>query len=435
MSTAENASAPENLSVTANEKMDGDSDEIDEATAAMIHDPDDPIFAMCFEPYDGRRSNSPPNVPLNAVTSPPKPPIRPILRRDGSAPLPPQQPPPPAPPQQDEAANSADSLSLAQLKRLVTDLPRIESTAYAYNYEDTRSFPEELNEWFQYSEEDKNMLLAAKSTFRNRWEESQSADSTSIGEYKDWIEVDISARRRFVVSQLQDITKAGLFVRVANLEALTYIVLGAWSETAGFSDPDCIPKSDGDGSKSTDDADVNVGLQRKWMRNAAHLFCQSGALAVLYELIRIRLASDSSVVLPNKDGIIFAEKSFANFRITRAHDLATEQHSPNLQIDTAASEATNLRELELILTILYVAVEVGRQDIADGRDSNIRKAIGREMDFFNCNIANINPLLVELKPNLLNYLCQLIAKLRWDDTSNIPLTRVCVKPRIENSSN
>lgn len=63
-----------------------------------------------------------PRVLANAVASPAKPSTRPILRRERSAPPPPQQPPPPAPSQQRDAG-ATDSLSLQQLRRLVTDLP------------------------------------------------------------------------------------------------------------------------------------------------------------------------------------------------------------------------------------------------------------------------------------------------------------------------
>ena len=43
-------------------------------------------------------------------------------------------------------------MSVAQLRSIVTNLPKLEPKAYAYSYEETRTFPEELEEWFQYTE-------------------------------------------------------------------------------------------------------------------------------------------------------------------------------------------------------------------------------------------------------------------------------------------
>lgn len=57
---------------------------------------------------------------------------RPQLRREGSTPAPP-------PPQMlvAEGDGPADSLSLAQLKKLVNDMPKIEPAVYAFKYEST----------------------------------------------------------------------------------------------------------------------------------------------------------------------------------------------------------------------------------------------------------------------------------------------------------
>ncbi|KAL9633784.1 MAG: hypothetical protein Q9164_004495, partial [Protoblastenia rupestris] len=145
-----------------NEAIIVKADEVDEAgadisTISPQNASDESDFNARIESRRAQdaQSVSSPKILANAVPSLPRPISRPILRREGSTPAPPQQPPPPAPPQpREEGGNGTDSLSLLQLRRLVSDLPKIEPTAYAYEHDETRTFPEELEEWFQYIEEE-----------------------------------------------------------------------------------------------------------------------------------------------------------------------------------------------------------------------------------------------------------------------------------------
>ena len=175
-----------------------------------------------------------PKILANAVPSPPRPVPRPLLRREGSTPAPPQQPPPPAPPrQQQEESNPTDSLSLLQLRRLVGDLPKIEPTAYAYEYEETRSFPEELQEWFQYSEEERYMLLRAKEGFEEQWDQMTAGRSGMGSTGVDWTEARAQAREKFVRGAAVALESEDLVTRVKSLGCMAYIALGTWGDTAG----------------------------------------------------------------------------------------------------------------------------------------------------------------------------------------------------------
>lgn len=234
-----------------------------------------------------------PRVLANAVASSAKPSTRPILRREGSAPPPPQQPPPPAPPQQRDAG-ATDSLSLQQLRRLVTDLPKLEPVAYAYNYEDTRSFPEELDEWFQYTEEERYMLLRAKQTFVEKWEQAQATRIDPTDNALEWTDVEETARKRFIEGALQALENSEPVTRIASLECISYIALGAWAHTAGLA-------SDGE------DGDMGVGpgdgpytkstLQLQWIRKGAVLLSESGAAQKLLVALK-RLAENEQSVSP-----------------------------------------------------------------------------------------------------------------------------------------
>lgn len=234
-----------------------------------------------------------PRALANAVASPPKISTRPILRREGSAPPPPQQPPPPTPPQQRDAG-ATDSLSLQQLRRLVTDLPKLESTAYAYNYEDTRSFPEELDEWFQYTEEERYMLLRAKQTFIEKWEQAQATRIDPTDNALEWTDVEETARKRFVEGALQALGSSETAARIASLECISYIALGAWADTAGLTndgeDWDMgVGAGDGPYTKST--------LQLNWIRKGVGLLSETGAAQKLLDALQ-RLAENEQSVSP-----------------------------------------------------------------------------------------------------------------------------------------
>ena len=219
----------------------------------------------------------------NAVPS-----TRPILRREASAPPPPKQPPPPAPTQ--EEPNATDSLSLAQLKRLVSDLPKLEAAAYAYTYEDTRTFPEEMEEWFQYTEEDEKMLIGGKVAFGKKWLQFPSSDGG-----KFWLKAAPGERAAFVNSLLQELPHLDLQVQVQNLEALSYIALGIWHDTAGLEDDSLGPNSAN--YEPPNDRYRKCTEQVRWMRNAANTLHGLGAGQKLYDTMRLLLDNDKSVTL------------------------------------------------------------------------------------------------------------------------------------------
>jgi hypothetical protein len=162
---------------------------------------------------------------------------RPLLRREGSAP-PPSQPPPPAPalPEMNElSGNPTDSLSLMQLRRLVTEMPRVEPTPYAFTYQDAATLPEELEEWFAYGNEEKANILRAQSSFDAEWRAYN--DRAFIGdddESLDWATTPLEKRREYMAKLVSDLEEKDLAKRLRPLEALVYLCLGCWRETAGL---------------------------------------------------------------------------------------------------------------------------------------------------------------------------------------------------------
>ena len=244
---------------------------------------------------DAQPSGSP-KILANAAPNPPRATTRPILRREGSSPAPPQQPPPPAPINaQEDTSNATDSLSLQQLRRLVTDLPKLEPTAYAYEYSETRSFPEELEEWFSYNDLEKIMLIRAKQTFEEKWEDVQAERPNPCDNALEWTEVEPESRDRFITDALNELESEELSSRVKGLECISYIALGVWGDTAG------VDEQEEGGDISVEDKEwlssrnTKSTAQLKWIDSGTSALCAHGALQKLLNLLRRILENEQSV--------------------------------------------------------------------------------------------------------------------------------------------
>ena len=407
------------------------ADEVDEAGADIseITSTDDRELGARVEARreQDRKNVGSPKPLANAVDGLVEPPprrilgtstsSRPILRREASAPPPPpRQPPPPAPPpQQDESQNPTDSLSLAQLRNIVTNLPKIEPTAYAYTYDDTRIFPEELEEWFQYTEEDRSLLFESKQEFQEKIE-AFKFDRPIGDDSNKWLKLPIECREIFVQHQLQGLKDLDAASTTQNLECINYIATGVWQEST-----ESAPRPN-ESEQAEFEAPNNKYLkttgQLKCIRESAELLCRLGAPQLLYDVIRTTCDNDMQVV-----------HSVRLFWKTNLHHRPSNYPSPEFRQLTDYERTTvkfiKDRQLNAALTTLYFIVESGREQVKRGAGTSIRQAIGTRVAIISCSVANIFCLPADLEPELMHYLTQLIAKLRWDDTSSIPFTKVC----------
>ena len=225
-----------------------------------------------------------PKILANAVSGPPKPPVRPILRRDGSAPPPPRQPPPPAPLSQEDAPSAADSLSLAELRNMVKDFPKSEAAAYAYVHEDTRTFAEELEEWFQYSAEDNAFIARAKEAFETStsefgWDESATSPIMS----NQWLALPSERREIFINHELQSLKTANTNQALRIMNCLAHIVMGVWHETSWLDDaPLETEQTDFD---PPNDKYRKTLSQLRCIQNSSETFCRMGAEQLLFEAL------------------------------------------------------------------------------------------------------------------------------------------------------
>lgn len=310
-------------------------------------------------------------------------PARPGLQRDGLVPtnpaplhLPPPAPPVPPP----EAPNATDSLSLAQLQSLVRGLPKVEPTPYAFTYDDASCFEEELEEWFSYAVEEQAMLLKAQASFALEWSAFHGLNDASYEQGGlEWNKAASSQHADFLSHLLQGLRLQDPVPRLRRLEALVYVLLGCWHESAGLA----VEIED---VMSPTGSEIQAGSAR----SAAY---KKSAQQVV-------LIKKNVQFLVSKQGL---QTVVDVLRIALARTCGIDQGS-QVQRDTKEAER---REVWCSMTAVYVVLETARSDERTSGDLSLRKAI-----------------LSLHEPGLLLLLVDTISKLRWDESISLPLSKV-----------
>lgn len=170
--------------------------------------------------------------------APPPSATRPILQRNaipratpdlsqqgyggaGAAPLP-HAPAPPLP---------TDSLSLAQLRKIVSEVNRPEQAAYDFVYTDMGLHAEEIDEWFMYQFWQWVRLSSAQKAFEWHWNQETTAGGIHGAEIA-WEDADHDIRTRFVQAAIAGVQSNDAALRSASIGKLVYLVLGRWGDTA-----------------------------------------------------------------------------------------------------------------------------------------------------------------------------------------------------------
>jgi hypothetical protein len=146
------------------------------------------------------------------------------LQQNQLPPNPPTQPPPVAPNSQ-----PADSLSLAQLRRIVSEFPRGEAAAYDFEYADTASHAEEIDEWFSYQFWQFQRLNNARRAYEAQWEHDLAAKEEEVS----WDKAPEDVKSTFIRQALDEIKSDDSTVCTAATGKLVYLALGRWADTAG----------------------------------------------------------------------------------------------------------------------------------------------------------------------------------------------------------
>ena len=266
------------------------ADEVDQVGTA-IHSPSKQLPLSALYQSDGVAPAV--NRPMQAKSA------RPVLRRDGSAPPPPSQPPPPAPSMQQNPDPPTDSLSLPQLKQLVGQFPKVEQRAYAFQYADAQSFVEEIEEWFQYSEQDGDMILGAKDTFEQKWRSFSEAHKEVIEDDPSWLDVGAGLRKKILVSVLSNLDRSDRSTRIESLEVIFYILAGVWATTAG------LERHSEPGKQYSGEHDEVQGnpIQIEWMYKGADLLLECSGLQRLLDCTKVLFEDDERYVRPE---LVFA---------------------------------------------------------------------------------------------------------------------------------
>jgi len=354
------------------------ADEVDQIGTDISPVPDEQLMEEVAENLRQEQTSSAlPTLESSPENQPENSPKRPELRRDGAAPPPPLQPPPPAP-VQENADRPSDSLSLAQLRRLVQEMPKVEQPAYAFEYADAQPFPEEIEEWFQYNEFDRVMLMGTKATFNRQWSAFGENNGFNSGDLS-WIEASDDLRRTFMNQSLEKVRHAEASVRLEALENICYAVTGVWGLTAGRATPDYSTSSD---LRTVAETPRSKSLQISWIERNVILLQQCSGIPLLVQKLSHLFDKNRSTLGPDSDG--------SEFERLNSGDIAAPE-----------------REANLVLTVLYFSIEVGRrQEAQDSQCTLVRDA------------------LAESNPCLLVTIVEIIARLRWDESANMPLTRI-----------
>lgn len=199
-------------------------------------------------------------------------PGRPQIQRNQVAPPPPNQPPPPPAPQQ--VGHPDDSLSLLQLKRIVSDFPRVEPTSYAFTYADTASFEEEIDEWFGYGNTESLRVNRARVCWGGRWKQSSK---------KLWMEEERSVKSEFVRRECEGL-KGEAGGRRKSLQRIMHILLGVWDESAGTAKPLAHASRDvGPGEEEPQIRSQATKSQIDAMKDGVALVTECGGVAAAFQ--------------------------------------------------------------------------------------------------------------------------------------------------------
>lgn len=360
-------------------------DEDGNPLSAIINSPPKPHLDTTTASEASLDNTTDENASSPQVQLPPRPP----LKREPPA-APPSQPPPAPPPNSgDIPQDPPDSLTLADLRRIRSTFPNAQpapkqqlqdyGSVYDFEYADAQSLPVEIEEWFSYSEDEKERLRRCKKVFNDEWNASEEGQKAS------WLDVTEDVRRAFVTKKVEYLWNNYYQDGAATaLMILTYLTLGAWEETAGKQQgesalDDLFPDGKTPGSRL---GDFNTSsLQIQWVVSMVDTLHACDALPAIYATLRQQSEMDFRI-------------GFAVDDIDTSNGTYQRQGPPQESL-----------EMWCCLTLLYLFIEVARATTGH-QSEKLRKDI------------------ISLEPSLLNYFNQIIDRLRWEEHLPIPLTKM-----------
>jgi hypothetical protein len=195
----------------------------------------------------------------------------------------------------------------------------------------------------------------------------------------DWSRAATSQHKEFMEHLLQGISQSDPVSRLKRLEALVYVLLGCWHETAGLVAAEVDDEATSGRSSRADHARSTAyeqaGQQTTLIKRNVHLLVDSNGLQAVVNVLQSSLLRTCGV------------------------EVATEAPRDGKEAER--------REVWCAMTAVYVVLEVARIDEKEKEDLDLRTSI----------------LDLE-KPGLLLLLVDLISRLRWDESISLPLNKV-----------
>lgn len=163
-----------------------------------------------------------------------------------------------------------------QLRRIVTEFPRIEPVAYAFTYADAATYEEEVDEWFTYNEAEFLRLRNAKETFERRWKKFDT---------RSWMDADKETQMAFIRREVTGLQATDLRRRCKSLQTLLHISLGVWDETAGIHSS-AINGDELDAPEKPKGRTAATAAQIESIKAGVLLVTECGGVSQIYELMR-----------------------------------------------------------------------------------------------------------------------------------------------------
>ncbi|KAJ6785299.1 hypothetical protein PWT90_01099 [Aphanocladium album] len=287
-----------------------------------------------------------------------------------SSPMP-QAPAPPLP---------TDSLSLAQLRKIVSEVNRPEQAAYDFVYADMGPHAEEIDEWFMYQFWQWVRLNSAQKAFEWHWNhETTGGGGGGGGSEVAWEDADHDTRTRFVQAAIAGVQSNDAALRSASIGKLVYLVLGRWGDTAM---PNTAVPPGEDNEKDGDGATRSKGPGR--------------SIASIMQLQAIKAGVEC---LASLEGLPVVWEA-----LRHAFELHWSGDAQNTQPTGQGNPQEPQDELMNLMTIMYIALQ---EVLSDPEDMS----------------ASYGKLL-ELQPPLTEFMMTATTKLRWDEQNALPQTHI-----------
>ncbi|KAK6079429.1 transmembrane hyphal anastomosis protein ham2 far11 [Seiridium cupressi] len=333
---------------------------VEDEPPAVPHVPEDVADTGVAAEDAGEASTAASNSNSSPVQS-----LRPNFQRNTSTPSlppPPNEPLPPPSQIQNQPNQPPDSLSLAQLRRIVSEFPRAGDAAAAYDfvYEDTGPHTEEIDEWFVYAQFWQWVRLnGAHRIFDSAWDQFSND--------QEWEDTDSETKANFVRNTVDQIRDGDDLSRMHAIGKTMYLILGRWVDTAHTGPFEDQERSTGSKKART----VAAQGQLDAMREGVKLFAAAEGLPVIWRAL---------------------QQAFE----------ALWTLDPVKQPQEGTQEAQD--ELMNLMTIMYITM----QDVLNDRD----------------DMVEIHRKLLDLNPNIAVFMLTSVAKIRWLEGVPTSMTQI-----------